>query len=237
MKLGIVYIYHSSFSVEVDNKVLLFDYPGGSGRRAELVKEIVAGKELYVFTSHSHQDHFDPSVIDISRVADEVTNIISHDVLVSYPDLRFYGKTVEAKPDEHHRFDGLEVRVFESNDAGVAFLMELDGESVYFGGDLARWDWQEWSEEKRERHVQIFRDTMTTLSKKEITIAFSNMDERLESWAGPLDVMDKVEPEYFVPIHTFGNVDWIEDLVQASDFSEERIFTYEEPGDRWILNL
>ena len=51
--MKITYIHHSSFCVELQNSILLFDYFKG-----ELPKFDKA-KKLYVFASHFHEDHFD----------------------------------------------------------------------------------------------------------------------------------------------------------------------------------
>ena len=58
--MKITYIHHSSFSVELDNTILLFDYFKGN------LPSFDKNKKLYVFSSHSHHDHFDESIFLIA---------------------------------------------------------------------------------------------------------------------------------------------------------------------------
>ena len=59
--MKITYIHHSSFCVELQNSILLFDYFKG-----ELPK-FDKGKKLYVFASHFHEDHFDKCIFEIAK--------------------------------------------------------------------------------------------------------------------------------------------------------------------------
>ena len=59
--MKITYIHHSSFSVELDNTILLFDYFKGN------LPSFDKNKKLYVFSSHSHHDHFDESIFNIEK--------------------------------------------------------------------------------------------------------------------------------------------------------------------------
>ena len=54
--MKITYIHHSSFCVELENSILLFDYFKGE------LPEFNKDKKLYVFASHFHQDHFDKCI-------------------------------------------------------------------------------------------------------------------------------------------------------------------------------
>ena len=61
--MKILFIQHSCFVVEIENKVLIFDWFDKAritgyafqGILPEFSKE----KEIYLFASHKHQDHFD----------------------------------------------------------------------------------------------------------------------------------------------------------------------------------
>ncbi len=238
MNVKITYLYHSCFSLQVDKKVLLFDYPGrGVEKKAEdRFRKMLNGKDLYVFVSHAHGDHFSTDVAKFSSDAESTHFILSRDVpshglSVTLKDI------TEAQPDSSYSLQDIGVRTFESNDAGVAYLIKLNSLTVYFGGDLAKWNWPEWSEKKRKEHVKVFDETTDILKEKDIDIAFSNTDQRLKSWAGPVEFIEKVRPKYFVPMHTFGNVEWIDDLVRKGWDSKTEIFHYSESGDEIVWNF
>ena len=240
MQVKITYLYHSSFLLEIDQNLLLFDYTSrdlSENKVQEILKDKIVRKNLYVFVSHAHGDHFDPSITEFSKYADKVNYVISHDVFESNPFLEFGPRLTKALPGSEYNLDDMKVKTFQSNDEGVAFLIRYNDTTIYFGGDLAKWDWPEWSENKRKEHVKIFEDVLEKLTKIDIDIAFSNMDKRLESWAGPVDFIEKVRPRYFVPIHTFGNEEWIEDLLQTEVTNLTTIFDYEKIGDEFIVDL
>ena len=72
--MKITYIHHSSFSVELDNTILLFDYFKGN------LPSFDKNKKLYVFSSHSHHDHFDESIFNIEKTHPNVEYILSNDI-------------------------------------------------------------------------------------------------------------------------------------------------------------
>ena len=51
-KLTVTYIKHSGFLIETANSYLLFDYWQGK------LPELQYDKELYIFSSHAHHDHY-----------------------------------------------------------------------------------------------------------------------------------------------------------------------------------
>ncbi len=223
--MRITYISHSCFVLEND-VVLLFDYPSGamltSGAQ-KIVEDAVLDSKLYVFISHSHGDHYNPDVTKMAEEAQSVEYIVSDDVPLSI------GHSLG--PDEKLSLDVMDITTYESNDAGLAFLIELGGKRIYYGGDLAKWDWDDFDVDTRRYMVKVFEDMTARLSKLNIDVAFSNMDKRLESWAGPLDFLEVVKPKFFVPMHTFGHPEWIDDLVEKTEYPTERIFRYKKPGD------
>ena len=74
--MQIVFIHHSCFLVEIDDKVLIFDYFDGDRVNGYKFTGKIPTYEpqtrIYMYSSHCHQDHFD---MDILRWADRYTNI------------------------------------------------------------------------------------------------------------------------------------------------------------------
>ena len=54
--MKVTYIHHSSFLVELEKVLLLFDYFQGN------IPELDPEKDLLVFASHRHGDHFSPVI-------------------------------------------------------------------------------------------------------------------------------------------------------------------------------
>lgn len=224
--MRITYISHSCFTVEIADKIILFDYPSPTylekGANSVLI-DIIEDSKLIVFFSHGHGDHFDPNIQKITEKASSVEYILSDDMD------QCWGTKLE--PKDKFNLEGIEVRTFASNDAGLAYLIDVEGKSIYYGGDLAKWDWDDFDGKTRAYMVRVFEDMLDYLSQIDLDVAFSNVDQRLSSWGGPLDFLKKVKPRQFVPMHTFGNKKWIDDLIRETEFPAERIFRYSEPGD------
>jgi len=230
--MKITYLIHSSFALEIEDKVFLFDYPSEryiSERLKETISKIVKDSDLYVFISHSHPDHYNPKIFELYDIAKKAVFVLSDDINLKSEDRK--GKIKVVEPDKKYQVDGISINTFKSNDEGVAFLIEISDTKIYYGGDLAKWDWPEFSEEERMSKVNVFDDVLDELKDLDIDIAFSNMDERLESWAGPVDFIKTVRPDLFIPIHTFGNEEWIDDLLEVDLPEEVGIFNYHDTGD------
>jgi len=59
--MRITYIGHSGFLVELRETLLLFDYYEGS------LPQLPLEKQLYVFASHRHPDHFNPEIFSLAE--------------------------------------------------------------------------------------------------------------------------------------------------------------------------
>ena len=58
--MKVTYIYHSSFAVELEKSILIFDYYGKGD-----LPERPAGKQVYFLNSHSHPDHFSKTIFNL----------------------------------------------------------------------------------------------------------------------------------------------------------------------------
>lgn len=74
--MQIIFIHHSCFLVELDDKVLIFDYFDGDKVEGMHFTGKLPSYEpdtkIYMFASHSHKDHYD---MDILRLDDKYPNI------------------------------------------------------------------------------------------------------------------------------------------------------------------
>lgn len=72
--MKITYIHHSSFSVELERSVLLFDYFQGE------IPEFDPEKSVYVFASHKHHDHYDKKIFELAERYPHILFILSGDI-------------------------------------------------------------------------------------------------------------------------------------------------------------
>lgn len=142
--MRITYIYHSGFSVETDDCVLVFDFwkdPAG------VMQAILDGdKPLYVFSSHFHEDHFNRGIFlwrgmrfsGSAGAGPEVKYILSKDILRHRRAARDEADVWLAKGGCWE--DGnIRVTASGSNDSGVSWIVETCGRRIFHAGDLNNW--------------------------------------------------------------------------------------------------
>ena len=154
--MKIAYINHSCFSVELDNCILLFDYFEGS------IPKFDNNKKIYVFSSHSHHDHYNKSIFDLRKIYSDVTYILSDDIKVNKSN-----DVIFVKPDENIYVDSLEIKTLKSTDIGVAFIINVEGKSIYHAGDLNWWHWEGENTVEDNKHAEfIFKEEVNKQMKR-----------------------------------------------------------------------
>jgi len=201
--MKITYIHHSSFCVELENSILLFDYFKG-----ELPK-FDTNKKLYVFASHFHEDHFNKCIFDIQNVHPDVTYILSKDIK------RHRSKYIKAAKnsvivnfDENISIDDMKIKTLESSDIGVAFLIEIEGKVIYHAGDLNWWHWEgENSDEENKYAENKFKDGIDKIKGLDIDLAFVPLDPRQGDfyYLGFNYFMENTNTKVAFPMHMWGD--------------------------------
>ena len=170
--MQITYIHHSGFLVETDRFYYVFDYESGD------LPEMDPEKPVFVLSSHSHGDHYNPEVFSKLAGMRHVRAILSDDIVppAGVDTLSVSpGKTYSLHP-------GLTLHTFHSTDLGVAFLVE-DGENlIYHAGDLNDWVWEEESDDYNAQMTLDYREQMDllaqTLNHREMDAAFVKAAEQ-----------------------------------------------------------
>jgi L-ascorbate metabolism protein UlaG (beta-lactamase superfamily) len=172
--MNVSYIHHSGFLVETGRFYHLFDYESGS------LPELDPQKPIYVYSSHSHGDHYTPEIFPLLRRMgmEDVRAVLSDDI--DGP-----AGCVSVGPGKCYDLDqGLTVTAFASTDLGVAFLVEDHGMLIYHAGDLNDWVWDEEPEEYNRQMTIDYRKQIEllarTLAGREIDAAFVVLDPRQE---------------------------------------------------------
>jgi hypothetical protein len=230
----IVYIHHTCFILEAGERTLLFDYPAPAYLPAEAARicaSHLAGRRLTVFASHSHDDHFDPQIVTATSGAADRQFVVADDVADLYGDALPPGR-ITMEPEDRVDLDGLTVTALESNDLGLAYLLEMDGLTVYFGGDMALWDWPGNTPAANRAVGMTWRRLLGRLEGKRLDVAFSNTDPRLpESLCGAPELLDRVRPRVFVPMHLGGHVRYLDAFAPRLTRPGTTLFCYAKTGD------
>ena len=219
--MKITYLDHSGFAVEYKKYVLIFDWYKGK------LPEFDSEKEIYVFSSHSHYDHFDRKIFELENIYPNVRYVLSADITE---------KPVPSKvwfviADKEYRIGNLKVQTLHSTDAGVAFLVYVDDRIIYHAGDLNWWHWEEESE--------YYNEQIHKLKNIRIDVAFVPLDPRQEEqyyWG--LDYfMKHTDTELVFPMHMWGHYEVYEKLMnnpQAESY-KEHVMHVKVPGQVFEL--
>lgn len=206
--MKITYIHHSSFCVELEDKVLIFDYFAGA------VPEFEKEKPIYIFASHQHADHFDVEVLKWVKKYPNIRYVLSKDFRLSDKylirngiDLSIKEKILFMKENTVANLDGMEIETFLSTDEGVAFLVTYAGKTVYHAGDLHWWHWAEEEDVFNQYQEQTYKRQIGKLEGRHIDVAFVVIDHRLGDavfW-GMDYFMGHVDARHVIPMHLWEN--------------------------------
>ncbi|WP_317854935.1 MBL fold metallo-hydrolase [Chakrabartyella piscis] len=196
------YYHHSGFAVETETKVLLFDYYTEHGTHAYFDPTAYGDKDVVCFVSHVHSDHFDRVITDWKNVS----YVVSSDVKLGQ---HCTGESIAVVAGASYDFHDMHIETLQSNDEGVAFLVEVDGKTIYHSGDLNWWHWNGEPDDFNDDIARSFTTETNKLIGKEIDIAFVPVDPRLEDkfdWAVDY-FMKQVGAKHVFPMHLWNKMD------------------------------
>lgn len=205
------YLFHSGFAIKTDRHFLIFDYYPGIGspltgplEQGLLSFDMMRDRQVVLFASHRHPDHFDRRVLSWRESIPGIRYVLSDDI-------RLRGEKDAADIlwvhfGKKYSWDGLSLRTLHSTDEGVAFLLEVDGLTIYHAGDLNWWHWNEESEQCNASMAGQYRKEIDSLAGVAIDLAFVPLDPRLEEnyRLGMEYFLKKAHPSMVFPMH-FGD--------------------------------
>lgn len=131
------YLGQSGWAIKTKNKLLIFDYHvfGPQADEPWLVNghinpEEIKDQDVYVFVTHEHEDHFSPVIFDWKKSIDGIEYILGF-----APEKA--SEAVVLLPRETKMVDDMEISTIASTDAGVGFLVNVDGLTIFHAGDHA----------------------------------------------------------------------------------------------------
>ena len=193
--MKVTFLYHSSFFVELESHCLLFDYFRGEIPQVD--------KPLYVFASHSHEDHFSPAIFRLAQPGREVHFLLSSDISPRQTPPSLQEQITFVAPHSVYELGDLKVATLRSTDMGVAFLIQCEGKQIYHAGDLNCWEWDGAPRVQNDQMVQAYTSELELLRGKEIDLAFVPLDPRQERYyaQGMVHFLQVVQPKYVFPMH------------------------------------
>ena len=205
--MKVTYLKHSGFMVESRNYIYLFDYIGGN-----IDKAIKSDKKIYVMVSHIHDDHFSKIIFDIATKHDNVTYVLSYDVVKKIKKNAILSKMTEqlniirVQAHEKYKIDDIVVETLKSTDEGVAFIVSEKDGTIYHAGDLNWWHW-EGEPKSWNRNMEVnFKREIDSMRGRKIDIAFVPLDPRQEEayYMGMDYFIKNVGANEIYPMHFWG---------------------------------
>lgn len=181
--MNISYIHHSCFTVELENTILIFDYFQG------ILPDFDLKKDIYVFSSHHHNDHFNFSIFELLKKYPNVHYIFSKDIKNRYSEKIFLSHGVPKNNYNNIFFlpantscsiNELEIETLTSTDEGIAFIVSIEGKNIYHAGDLHLWVWSE-EDETFNKNMEIqYKQEIDKIKGRHFDVAFLVLDPRQE---------------------------------------------------------
>ena len=240
------YLGNCGWAVKTKKHLLIFDYWSQNAGCAHpgllnghISPDELKGEDVVVFVTHQHADHWDRVIDEWAGAIPKITYVFGFRP-EDLPENRRdgYGYTgpeyVHVGPRQQAKVRGMDVRTIAANDAGVGFLVTVDGVTMFHAGDHAGW-----AEGQRDGYFAEI-DYLDGLVDSP-DIAFINATgchahdpARLKE--GNIYTLDRLKPRVAVPTHA-GNREYafraiVEEL--TADGVTTPIVYPENPGDSFV---
>ena len=136
------YLGHSGFTVETEKYFMIFDYVEKNTDSKLGILDVIEqkkveikdiNKKVFVFNSHEHFDHYNMRIHKRFSRSDKVFTFVG-DIETDIKN------TKNMVGQDYYKDEDIEVYSVPATDAGVSFLINIDGLTIYFAGDNIDWD-------------------------------------------------------------------------------------------------
>ncbi|MFH1227239.1 MAG: MBL fold metallo-hydrolase [Planctomycetota bacterium] len=243
-KVGIWFLGHSGVAIKTAKHFLVFDYlafPPTVENTEELSTGVInpeglKSENVLVFVSHDHSDHFNPKIASWQRKIKEIRYIAPPCVFDCAPGLKNKPKEnlIEIDADkEITTTDGVSISTIRATDAGVSFLVKVDGLVIFHAGDHALW---------AKQIEPDYQNELKRLKGAKIDIAFlpsAGQPDGTQTVVreGALWAVKELAPKVVIPIHL--SSDLAEGAALAKIINEQKsgtqsVFLEENRGKLYI---
>ncbi len=223
--IKVEYIYHSGYTIETDRYFLVFDYFRGD-------IHIPTDKTVIVFVSHGHPDHYNDEIFKWSNENSNLTYVLSDDI-----DIQSTERITRIAPYETKVVNGVKIDTLLSTDMGVAYILNLDGISIFFAGDLHWWYWDDDSKSEKRRMEMAFKSEIARIKGLNADLAFFPVDSRLGEYyyLGGEYFINEVNPSIFFPLHFGEDYKVIDRFINKMGTKNTKIMKVTERNQKFTL--
>jgi len=225
--MRVTFLDHSGFLVELPSVTLLFDW--WKGELPPLREDV----PLLVFASHWHDDHFSPAVFSLP----------ADSWLMGDMDRRWLEKK-GASPEQLERcisvsgnascvpLEGVSVETLPSTDEGVAFLVAVDGQTIFHAGDLNWWHWEGEPDPWNPNMERSFKAYSQPLAGRHVNLAMVPLDPRQneDGFRTANYLFEIADIQRLIPMHQWGNFAFTDAFLAKHPEYTEQIFPVHHAG-------
>lgn len=213
------YLFHSGWAVKTSSVLMIFDYLTDSPEQGSFSlsdgvvnPNAIKDQRVYVFISHRHGDHFDQDILEWKKVVPDITYVFGWESQMTQSGQAF-GKDRISKSigplkikNIFHKFDDIP----ES-----AFLIEVDGLTIYFSGDHGN---------ARGDLNPIYKDNIDYLSRQcsEFDLVFLSIFGS-PTYEGELFALERFKPKVTLPMHNGGREADAESFVRLAKLRHPKV--------------
>jgi len=230
------YTEHSGWAIKTANHLLVFDYykPDSAPDQPGLANGTITAAEVSdlqvtAFISHSHGDHYMPSIFDWKKEMKNITYIAG---------FKPEGKEGYQIPALHEtaKLNGLEIIPIESNDSGQGYFVKVDGVTIFHPGDHANRQRDFSGPFKKE--IDFLADQGLKADILFVPVSGCGFGDIVSVKKGDYYTMDRLSARYVFPMHAQGNpLQYQQFAKEAKERGYENIFACAEfPGDCFTVN-
>ena len=208
------YLGNSGWAIRTAQHLLIFDYyfnpqiavPGkASLASGYIVPAQLSGRPVTVFSSHEHGDHFSPRCFDWQRDLPGINYVLGFTPRDPAPGY------IRLGPDETETVSGIEVSAIRSADAGVAFLVKVDGLVIFHAGDHANANADMTGQFPKDIDRLAAAGVKIDLSFFPITGC--SLGDPVSVRKGVCYAIDKLQPRALFPMHGGDHTDLYQDFL------------------------
>lgn len=237
--MRVTFLAHSGFFLELETASLLFDWWKGE------LPPLLADRPLLVFASHRHEDHFTPAIFSLAEGGRNVRFLLGKDIRLTERNRARWdlsddvaarclalggGETVSPVP-------GVTVETLPSTDEGVAFLVSLEGKTLFHAGDLNWWHWE--GEDKAwNRNMEVnFKRYCEPLRGRHMDLAMFPIDPRLgeDGFRGARYFLELTDTACLLPMHQWEQFSFTQDFLTAFPAFAGQVRMVERNGQCFTL--
>ena len=237
--MRVTFLAHSGFFLELETASLLFDWWKGE------LPPLPADRPLLVFASHRHEDHFNPAIFSLAEGGRDVRFLLGKDIRLTERNRARWdlsddvagrclalggGETVAPIP-------GVTVETLPSTDEGVAFLVSLEGKTLFHAGDLNWWHWE--GEDKAwNRNMEVnFKRYCEPLRGRHMDLAMFPIDPRLgeDGFRGARYFLELTDTACLLPMHQWEQFSFPQDFLAACPAFAGQVRMVERNGQCFTL--